>query len=135
MASYLGSLLLFFMGFFVASVLLFKRGLGTLLDPIGIRFIVEDVAHLWTTIEKSWRLLKLEGIVLRNRLFWLGIGLAAVAVTYVRFRFAHRTESTWWRRIMRRRDAHAPMAAGIGVTASPPISAPQVPRTFGFAMH
>ncbi len=64
MASYLGSLLLFFMGFFVASFLLFKRGLGTLLDPIGIRFIVEDLAHVWTTIEKSARLIELEGTVL-----------------------------------------------------------------------
>lgn len=135
MASYLGSLLLFFMGFFVASVLLFKRGLGTLLDPIGIRFIVEDVAHLWTTIEKSRRLLELEGIVLTNRLLWLGIALGALAVTYLRFRFAHRTESTWrWSR-RRRRAAHSPIPAGIVITAGTPISIPQVPRAFGFAIH
>ncbi|HEX7181129.1 MAG TPA: hypothetical protein VF756_04750 [Thermoanaerobaculia bacterium] len=141
MASYLGSLLLFFMGFFVASVVLFKRGLGTLLDPIGIRFIVEDLSHLWTTTEKSWRLIELEGTVLTNRLLWLGIGLGALAVTYLRFRFAHRTESTWWRRRTRpfgrlragRRDARSPMPAGL--TASTPISVPQVPRTFGFASH
>jgi ABC-2 type transport system permease protein len=135
MASYLGSLTLVFIGFFVASLLLFKRGLGTLLDPIGIRFIVEDLAHLWTTVEKSWRLLALEGTVLTNRLLWLGVGLGVLAVTYVRFRFAHRTESTWWRRRTRRRDAHAPMPAGIGVMASAPVSVPQVPRTFGFAFH
>jgi ABC-2 type transport system permease protein len=127
MASYLGSLLLFFMGFFVASPLLYRRGLGTLLDPIGIRFIVEDVAHLWTTVEKNWRLLELEGIVLRNRLVWLGIGLGTLAVTYLRFRFAHRTERTWWRRRTRRRDE-------VAVTAAAPISVPEVPRTFGFAI-
>ncbi len=131
MASYLGSLLLFFMGFFVASLLLFKRGLGTLLDPIGIRFVVEDMAHLWTTIEKSWRLIELEGTVLGNRLLWLGAGLAALAVTYLRFRFAHRTESTWWRRWTRRRDARSPGPAGVAERT--PISVPQVPRTFGFA--
>ena len=34
----------------------------------------------------------MEGIVLTNRLLWLGIGLGALAVTYLRFRFAHRTE-------------------------------------------
>jgi ABC-2 type transport system permease protein len=61
MAGYVGSLLLVFMGFFVASLLLFKRGLGTLLDPIGIRFIVEDLAHLWTMIERKTRLIGLEG--------------------------------------------------------------------------
>jgi len=135
MASYLGSLLLFFMGFFVASVLLFKRGLGTLLDPIGIRFVVEDLAHLWTTTEKSWRLMELEGTVLRNRLLWLGIALASLAITYLRFRFAHRTESNWWTRWTRRRDARSPLPAGLGVTASTPISVPQVARAFGFAIH
>ncbi|OJT26045.1 hypothetical protein BO221_09440 [Archangium sp. Cb G35] len=134
-ASYLGSLLLFFMAFFVASVLLFKRGLGTLLDPIGIRFIVEDLSHSWTTSEKSWRLLELKGTVLTNRLLWLGIALGALAVTSLRFRFAHRTASSGWMRRMRRWDAHPPMPAGIGVTASAPTSAPRVPRTFGFAFH
>ena len=135
MASYLGSLLLFFMGFFVASFLLFKRGLGTLLDPIGIRFIVEDLAHLWTTIERNTRLLALEGTVLSNRLLWIGIALGALALTYLRFRFAHRTESTWWRRRSRHGDAHSPLPAGIGVTASVPITVPQVPLTFGFVIH
>lgn len=131
MASYLGSLLLFFMGFFVASILLFNHGLGKLLDPTGIHFIVSDLSHLWTTIEKSTRLLELEGVVLQNRLLWLGVGLAALAVSFLRFRFAHRTESTWWwrriqRRRTRRRDAHSP---------STPVSIPQVQRTFGFAIH
>src|SRR6185436_18567111 len=93
MASYLGSLLLVFMGFFVASLLLFRRGLGTLLDPIGIRFIVEDVAHLWTTVEKTTRLLTLDGVVLSNRLVWLGVACAVAIVTFARFRFAHPAES------------------------------------------
>lgn len=95
MASYLGSVLLVFMGFFIASVLLFKRGLGTLLDPIGIRFIVEDVAHLWTTIEKSWRLLRLEGIVLSNRLLWSGIAVGFLAYTYLRFQFRHQVPKSF----------------------------------------
>ena len=139
MAGYLGSVLLVFMGFFVASFLLFRRGLGTLLDPIGIRFIVEDLAHLWTTIEKSTRLLGLEGALLTNRLLWIGIALAALAVTYLRFRFAHRTESTLVEAHARRaRHAHSRTARRLpapAARASAPISVPQVPRTFGFAIH
>ena len=131
-ASYLGSLLLFFMAFFVASILLFKQGLGKLLDPIGVRFVLEDLSHSWTTTEKGWRLLQLEGTLLANRLLWLAIALGALAVTYLRFRFAHRTERSWWRRRTRQ---HSPMPAGIGVSASRPISVPQVPRTFGFAIQ
>lgn len=91
MASYAGSVLLVFMGFFVASILLFKRGLGTLLDPIGIRFIVEDIAHLWTTAEKNFRLVKFEGIVRENRLLWIGVGVVFLLFAYVRFRFRHYT--------------------------------------------
>jgi ABC-2 type transport system permease protein len=135
MASYLGSLLLLFMGFFVASVLLFGEGLGTLLDPIGIRFVVEDLAHSWTTIEKSWRVLGLEGVVLRNRLLWLGIGLGALGATYRGFRFAHRAEGAWRPPWKRRRDAHSPTPARIGITARAPVSVPAVPRAFGFAIQ
>ncbi|MGH7718360.1 MAG: ABC transporter permease/M1 family aminopeptidase, partial [Gemmatimonadaceae bacterium] len=135
MASYVGSVLLVFMGFFVATLVRFfvKQDLGMLLDPIGINFIVEDLAHSWTTIERNTRLLELEGTVLWNRLLWLGVALVALAFTYLRFRFAHRVQSTWWWR-RTRRDARAPMPAGIGVTASAPISVPHVPRTFGFAI-
>lgn len=137
MASYLGSLLLFFMSYVVATFLLFqgRQDLTNLLDGIGVHFILSDLSHLWTPIEKSTRLIELEGTVLANRLLWLGIGLGALAVTYPRFRFAHRAESTWWRRRTRRRDACSPRSAGIGVMASTPISVPQVPRTFGFALH
>ncbi|HEX9983166.1 MAG TPA: hypothetical protein VGF69_07875 [Thermoanaerobaculia bacterium] len=109
MASYLGSFLLFFLGFFVASLLLYYRGFGTLVDPIGIRFIIEDLAHLWTPTEKKWRLLALEGTVLQNRLVWLGVGMSALAVTYTRFGFGHRMETSgWWRRLERRREAPVP---------------------------
>jgi ABC-2 type transport system permease protein len=137
MAGYLGSLLLFFMAYVVGLFLLFqgRQDVASLLDPIGVHFILSDLSFLWTTYEKSWRLIELEGTVLTNRLLWLGVALGALAVTYLRFRFAHRTESAWWRRVRRRRDAHSPAPAGIGVTASMPISVPQVPRTFGLAVH
>jgi ABC-2 type transport system permease protein len=105
-AAYFASLLLFFIAFFVAAMLLFKRGLGTLLDPIGVRFIWEDLSHLWTTHEKSWRMLSLEGTILQNRLLWLGAGFATSAITYVRFQFAHRAPAaSWWNRFMHRRNS------------------------------
>ena len=137
MASYLGSLLLVFMGFFVATFVrfYFSPRLGMLLDPVGINFIVEDLAHLWTTIERKYRLLALEGTVLRNRLLWLGVGVSAFALTLLRFRFAHRSESTWWRRWTRASDAHAPVPSALGVASGAPISVPDVRRTFGLAIQ
>lgn len=135
MVSYLGSLFIVFMGFFVASLLLFRRGLGTLLDPVGIRFVVEDIAHLWTTIEKNRRLLAFEGIVLQNRLVWLGIAVAVLAATFAGFRFAHRTGRSWRMPWLRRRVeiTHAPEPARI--TASAPVAVPHPPRSFGFTAH
>jgi len=126
MAAYLGSLFVIFMGFFVASLLLFRRGLGTLLDPVGIRFIVEDIAHLWTTIEKSRRLLAFEGIVLQNRVVWLGFALIVLAFTGLRFRFEHRADTK------RGGQAIVPVLDRRDRLSS---TMPHAPRSFGFAAH
>jgi ABC-type transport system involved in multi-copper enzyme maturation permease subunit len=135
MAGYAGSLLLFFTAFFVASLVLFRRELGTLLDPIGVRFIWEDLSHSWTTIEKSHRVLALQGTLLQNRLLWLVVGLSALIVTYVSFRFEHRAAGGWrWWWTRRRVADAAPMPVGLGVPATP-ISVPRVPRAFGLAIH
>lgn len=136
MSGYLGSMLLLFMGFFVASLLLFSlRSLGMLLDPIGIRFVVDDMSHLWTTTEKSVRLIELEGLILGNRLLWLGVGVVTLAMTWLSFRFEHRTERAAWRWWARRREAHAPVPSGIGGAVSTPTIVPQAARTFGFPLH
>lgn len=133
MAAYLASLLLFFMAYVVATFLFFqgRRDLTNLLDPIGVHFILSELSHAWTTFEKSWRLIELEGVVLTNRLLWLGVALGALAATYVRFRFAHRAVGAWPRRGARRRDARPPLPAGGATAASTPL--PHAPRTFGLA--
>src|SRR5262249_24735495 len=105
-----------------------------LLDPLGIRFVVEDMSREWTTTEKSTRALGLEGTVLANRIVWLGVALASLALTYLRFRFAHRVEGSWWKRWKRRREARAPVPACLGASASASIVIARVPRTFGFAL-
>jgi ABC-2 type transport system permease protein len=137
MAGYLGSLLLFFMAYVVGIFLITqgRQDLARLLDPIGVVFILDALSHLWTTVEKSVRLIALEGVVLRNRLLWLGVGTGALAVTWARFRFAHRTAGGGWRRRSRRGDALAPPPAGVGVAAGAPISVPHAPRTFGLAIR
>lgn len=98
MAAYLGSLILFFMSYIVSIFLLFqgRQDLANLLDSIGVHFILSELSHLWTPIEKRWRLIELEGTVLTNRMLWVGIAFAVIAITYLRFKFIHRTEGTWW---------------------------------------
>ncbi len=135
MASYVGSVLLVFMGFFVAALLLFKRGLGTLLDPIGIRFIVEDLSHQWTAIERSTRLLTLEGALLGNRLVWLAIAAGILAATFLRFRFAHRVEGAGRRRVRQDAIAQDSVPSGPTIARRATISVPQMPRAFGLGFH
>jgi ABC-2 type transport system permease protein len=96
MTAYIGSLLLFFIAFFIAALILFRSGLGTLLDPIGIRFIWDELSHLWTTVEKSHRLLEMKGTLLQNRIVWVVTGVAVALITFLRFRFAHRTVRDNW---------------------------------------
>jgi ABC-type transport system involved in multi-copper enzyme maturation permease subunit len=134
--SYVASVLLVFTGFFFASFLNFfvRQGLGSLVDPIGINFIIEDLAHEWTTIERNTRLITLEGTILWNRLLLLGVAVVALTLAYRHFHFAHRVQgAAWWRR-RRHRDAHSPMPATI-VAASEPIDVPQMPRTFGMRLQ
>jgi hypothetical protein len=114
-------------------LLLFRRGLGTLVDPIGIRFLVEDIAHLWTTVEKNRRLLTLEGIVLENRLVWLGVAGSVLALTFARFRFAHHVDGGWRGRLFRPREARAPEPAS--VTAAAAVVVPRVERSFGIVLQ
>jgi ABC-2 type transport system permease protein len=132
--SYLGSALFFFTTLIVAAVVgdLVHTELGELLDLIGV-ITIENITDEWTLIEKNTRLIALEGMLLWNRLLWLGIALAALAFTYLRFRFVHPTASSWRRLITRRREVHLPTSANIGAARSTAISVPQVRRTFGFA--
>ena len=134
MAAYFGSFLLFFTGFFISAALLFWQAWGALLDPIGIRFIVEDLGRQWTPVEKNARLLSLEGVVLQNRLLWTGVALTTLALTYVRFRFAHRTagRSYTWRLAPRRRGTGlSPVIADESAAAAAPMCTPSVRRSFG----
>jgi ABC-2 type transport system permease protein len=140
MTAYLGSLLLFFMSFIVGLFLLFqgRQDLANLLDSIGVHFILAELSHLWTKIEKSTRLVLLEGTVLRNRVLWVGIATAALAVTHLRFRFAHRVNTRFlgFLGVPRRSRRGTEALRGteeLGRNAT--LVIPNVPRATGFALH
>ncbi|MEA2490815.1 MAG: type transport system permease protein [Acidobacteriota bacterium] len=141
MTGYLGSVLLFFMSYVVSLFLLFqgRQDLANLLDPIGVHFILSDLSHLWTTIEKSTRLLELQGTVLTNRLLWLGVGLAALALTYLRFSFVHRTATTTrflgFLGVPRRARPETEELRGTPRDSEELRGTGVPPRTFGFALH
>lgn len=136
-ASYFGSVFLFFvayggiifLGFYVE-----RQDLAALLDVFAHVTITSESMLGWTAIEKSTRLLKMEGMLLQSRLFWFGVALATLAFTRFRFRFTHVTARPWWKRIARRSETHAlNIIDRDNVRAA--ITIPQVPRMFGFATY
>ena len=136
MASYLGSLILFFLSYPVTFALYFS-GLherGLLADPIGIMAIMNEMMSNWTIVEKNVRLFTLEGMMLWNRLLWLGISLGTLAFLYLRFRFAHRSATDWWSWLTRRLTAKAPSPAEAGL-AQMTIPVPHTRQSFGVATH
>ena len=62
--------------------------LAAFLDPFGISAF-SHAARYWTPAEQNALLLPLEGVVLWNRLIWIGVGLLVLAFFFWRFRFAH----------------------------------------------
>ena len=52
-----------------------------LLDPIGLQ-LFDVIARYWTVAEKNSQLVQWTGVMLYNRLLWIGVGIAALAITY-----------------------------------------------------
>lgn len=59
---------------------------AALLDPFGSQTF-DYVTRYWTPSEKNTMLVPLEGIMLYNRLIWVGFGVLALVTTYYGFSF------------------------------------------------
>ncbi len=136
MASYAGSMGLFFFSYPVTVVLYFSgvQKLALLADPIGVMAIMNEMMSNWTIVEKNVRMFTLEGPMLLNRAIWVGIALLTLALMYVRFRFAHRPAqraraTDVFRRLRGRFAVRAPMPDTAPARIA--ISVPQVRRSFG----
>ena len=140
MASYMGSVILVFFTFPVPLLLWFalgQRNLALLVDPIGMLAIMNEMMTDWTLVEKNVRMFTLEGSMILNRLFWLGLSVATLVLVYVRFRFAHRgaIDWAWVTQRLRKRPAANRRVAERTVIARHPVSVPVVRQSFGFAIH
>ena len=87
---YAGSVILL-IGYFIAGQLSNTLTVSTtaaLVDPFGSG-AVDYVSRYWTPFERNTHLIPLQGILLLNRLLWLGVGGAMLVYTYIRFSMAH----------------------------------------------
>ena len=102
-----------------------NRTIAALVDPIGL-FVTRIVSQYWTVTEQNSQLYSLEGLLLYNRLIWLAVGVAALALTYFRFTStAPRTRS----RKQKKGASDAPTQAGYR------IALPQVSLSQGWAVN
>ena len=86
---YIGSVLVL-LGWLIAVQLVRdvdNRTVAALIDPFGIRAL-STLTEYWTISERNARLIPLEGILLWNRLLWLGVAAAIGALCFWRFSFA-----------------------------------------------
>ncbi|MBI3716300.1 MAG: ABC transporter permease [Betaproteobacteria bacterium] len=86
---YIGSIL-FLIGYLISLQLLRdvdNKTIASLIDPFGTTAMARIVDY-WTVAERNTRLVPFEGVVLWNRLLWMGISLLAVAATFWRFSFS-----------------------------------------------
>jgi ABC-type transport system involved in multi-copper enzyme maturation permease subunit len=91
--SYLGSVFLLVIVSVSGSVsinVLQMQTLGKMLDPLAGSTIIGPLSEAWTPLEKSTVLIGLQGWMIANRLLWIGIAMAILAFTHLRFRFDHR---------------------------------------------
>lgn len=97
-------------------------------EPLGSAAIGEATRY-WTAAEMNTRLVPLEGNLLFNRLFTLGLSVLFLGLAWARFSMTERAPSRWRQKRMVRQAALAAKAAAV---APATLTAP-VRRSFGFA--
>lgn len=127
--SFIGALLLM-TGYGISEFLtsdLKNETLAALIDPFAVRTYALATKY-WTVAEKNTQVMGFAGLLLWNRLIWLAVGAAILALAYNRFTFAQRSKS---------RPAKQPAMPGASAESSSPVtaarSADRFTPTYGLA--
>lgn len=63
-----------------------NRAIAALIDPFAIRTIQNSIQY-WTVAEQNSMVVPIEGVVLWNRLLWIGVGIITIIIGYFSFSF------------------------------------------------
>jgi ABC-2 type transport system permease protein len=66
--------------------------LAKLLDPLGLT-VLDELSKVWAPAQRSTQSIAFEGAFLWNRILWISIACAMLALAYRRFRMAHHISS------------------------------------------
>ena len=129
LASYIGVLVLV-MGYLAVSVVTSADPANLVIaaryEPLGTAAIGEATRY-WTAAEMNTRLLPLEGNLLFNRVFALGLAAVFLAIAWLRFSMTERAPSHWRLRRLAKQAAKAAKAESVAPQA---LTGP-VHRSFG----
>ena len=129
LASYIGVLVLV-MGYLAVSIILSAdpsmQDVVARYEPLGTGAISE-VARYWTAAEMNTRAVPLEGNLLFNRIFVLGLSAVFLGIAWLRFSMTERAPSRWQQRRLARQAAKVARAERVAPRA---LTAP-VARRFG----
>jgi hypothetical protein len=92
------------------------RTVAALADPFGVR-AMGSLTEYWTIAERNTRLVPLEGVLLWNRLLWLGVAVLISAFCFWRFSFAEAAKAA----SKQRRQVVADPAPAVPEAASAPL--------------
>ncbi len=97
---YAGSVILL-IAYFVADQLsadLTSTTLAAMIDPFGGNAVLRLTTY-WTPFQRNTQIIPLAGVLLWNRILWLGIGAVILGATYVRFSFTHKAGKAGGRKL------------------------------------
>nr|MBA3915685.1 ABC transporter permease [Terriglobales bacterium] len=123
---YVGSVILL-IGYFVATQYSSNVTVSTpiaLADMLGGN-AVDRVTQYWSPFERNTRLIPLTGILLWNRLLWLGVAAAVWALTYAKFSFTYTGRR---RKAAKLAEPEAALTSTLVLPQSLPVSKPVFSR-------
>lgn len=114
LVTYLG-LVGFFALYSISGVMLSdldNQDLAALLDPFGMGAL-QQATKYWTIVERNSMVPEISGVLLYNRLLWVGIGFAVLAFALARFQTTAAPRARKWRWPWRRKRQEAPDAPAL----------------------
>ncbi len=85
------SAVIFLLGYLVANILagdVTNSVIASLVDPFGGN-AADHVMRYWTPFQRNTLFVPFAGLLVTNRLIWLGFGVVVFVFTYIRFKMGH----------------------------------------------
>ncbi len=129
---YVGTVILL-IGYFTAAQLSTNLNVNTttaLADPFGAT-AVDRLTQYWSPFQRNTQLIPLSGILLLNRILWLGLGAIVLVLTYSRFSFSYPSQRAGKPRVA---DADIPTPVTLALPVAHSVFSPSASRRQFFSL-